>query len=225
MANDSIFEGLDPKVAAVLNEARRTSPVEPDPGLIAAMTAAAVDGPLPVHSVPRRKTMIGKLITAKALAVAGALVLTGGMAAAATGTLPDVVQDPVSNAVDNVGINIPEANHGSKVSDAAHDKEVEGKNHGDDVSGVARDNHGHATTTTIEGDDNSGPGNSGDHRQDGEHRNSGDDDDATTSTTVDDDSTTSTTIDDHGNGNRGRSGEHTDAPETEPGHGGHGGDD
>jgi len=195
MADDSIFEGLDPEVATVLNAARRTSPIEPDAGLLAAMTSAAAAGPLPLASTPRRKTMIGKLITVKALGLAGALALTGGVAAAATGTLPDPVQDPIAGVVDNVGINIPKSNHGAKVSDVARDKSDDGDdNHGSKVSETARDNHGHnkddaTTTTTVAGDENSGPGNNGRGNANGHDKNrvDDDDDDATTTTTVVDD--------------------------------------
>ncbi len=107
--------------------------------------------------------MIGKVITAKAAAIAGVLVLTGGVAAAATGTLPDPVQNTASDAVQHVGVHIP---HGDDVSAAAHDKSgTDDSNHGQDVSTVARDNHGHnkgddTTSTTVAGDDNSGPGQS-----------------------------------------------------------------
>ena len=179
MNSESLFDGLDPEVAAVLNDARRTPPVEIDDGLLTAMSAAAVEGSLtPIPSTSRRKAMIGKLITAKAFAIAGAFVLTGGVAAAATGTLPDPVQSPVSHAAEHVGVHIPDGEHGAAVSDAAHDKTVDGKNHGDDVSAVARDNHGHdgdTTSTTEVGDDNHDNGN---------HNGAGRHDDPTTSTTV-----------------------------------------
>ena len=86
------------------------------------------------------------------------MILTGGVAAAATGTLPDPVQNVASDAADVVGVNIPHGNHGADVSDAAHDKSGtdDGSNHGEDVSTVARDNHGHnkdTTSTTVAGDD------------------------------------------------------------------------
>ncbi len=238
MADDSIFEQLDPETAALLNVARATSPVEPHAGLFAAMTAAAVAGPLPVPSTPRRKVMLGKLITAKALGIVGVLALTGGVAAA-TGSLPDPVQSPVSGAVEHVGVHIPDGNHGADVSGVARDTSGDGEdNHGATVSDTARDNHGHnkddaTTTTTVAGDDNSGPGNNGRGNANGhskDHSNNGADDaaghdanddhgnDEVTTTTVAG-STTPTTADDHG-GNSGRNG-----GESEAGHGGHGADD
>jgi hypothetical protein len=116
------------------------------------------------------------------------------------------VQTATSDVVDTVGINIPKGEHGAKVSDAAHDKTVEGKNHGQDVSTVARDNHGHATTTTVVGDeDNSGPGNNGKGQANGHTKQDSTDDDG-----GDDGTTTSTTVKDHSN--KGKSGDHTDAP-------------
>ena len=48
--------------------------------------------------------MLGKVITAKVAAIAGVLVLTGGVAsAAASGTLPDSAQDASSDAAEQVG--------------------------------------------------------------------------------------------------------------------------
>ncbi|MEY2398401.1 MAG: hypothetical protein QOJ00_1575 [Actinomycetota bacterium] len=209
MANDSIFEGLDQEATALLHAARATTPASPDAGLLTAMAAAAVDGPVPISSRPRRTTMIGKLITAKALGLAGALVLTGGVAAAATGTLPDPVQTPVSNAAEHVGVHIPEGEHGAAVSAVAHDKSNDGDgNHGATVSETARQNHGHegdaTTTTTVAGDDNggttnSGPGNNGKGNAKGHtkaHDATDDNEDQVTTTTV---ANTPTTVDDDAN--------------------------
>ena len=183
MNSESLFDGLDPLVAAVLNDARRTPPVEIDDALLTAMSAAAVEGSLaPTPSTSRRKAMIGKLITAKAFAIAGAFVLTGGVAAAATGTLPDPVQSPVSHAAEHVGVHIPNGDHGATVSDAAHDKTGEDSNHGGDVSTVAGDNHGHeggaTTSTTAVSDDNGNHGSTSNGNGPGRH------DEPTTSTTV-----------------------------------------
>jgi hypothetical protein len=170
--------------------------------------------------------MLGKLITAKALGLAGALALTGGVAAAATGTLPDPVQDTASHTAEHVGVHIPEGDHGAAVSGVAHDKAGDGdENHGARVSEIARQNHGHDTTTstTVAGDDSSGPGNSRGHANDHateDHGHDGvnDDDDATTSTTTVGNTTTTVHDDagEHGadHANSGHSG-----GEPEPGHG------
>ena len=214
MPTEPTFDGLDPEVRALLNEARQTTSVAPASGLIAAMTAAVEEGQLATHpaALPRRKTMLGKVITAKALAIAGALALSGGAAAAATGTLPDPVQTATSDVVDNVGINIPKGEHGAKVSTVARDKSTEGREHGEAVSTAAKDNHGHATTTTVVGDDeNSGPGNSRGHAND--HATNKDGDDGDDETTVDE-TTSTTTKKDHPN--KGKSGDHTDAPSEHP---------
>ncbi len=56
----------------------------------------------------RRRSMLGKLLTLKGLAVAlPAMALTAGTAAAATGSLPSSAQSAVSGALSNVGISVP----------------------------------------------------------------------------------------------------------------------
>jgi hypothetical protein len=160
------FDSVTPEVAELLSAAKQSVPAAENPALFAAMADAVVTGRLiPQAPSSRRRSMIGKVLTAKAAAIAGVLVLSGGVAAAATGTLPDPVQNTASDAAEHVGIHLPQGDHGAAVSDAAHDKSgtEDGSNHGKDVSTVARDNHGHnkdTTTTTVVGDDNSGPGNS-----------------------------------------------------------------
>lgn len=219
MPTDPTFDEVSPEVAALFAAARATTPATPDPSLTSLMAASVDTGSLtqPLDT-PRRKTLLGKLITAKALAVAGALVLTGGVAAAATGTLPDPVQDTASNVADVVGVNIPKSNHGSEVSPVARDKSGDDSgNHGATVSDTARDNHGHnkdddttSTSTTVVGGSkhDDGPGNSGHGNANGHSKHDGTDDDAddsTTSTTVVN-GTTSTTVDDHGGGKNSGSG-------------------
>lgn len=198
MATDP-FDALSPEVAALFAAARETEPASENSALFAAMADAAASGRLVPQTPPRRKSVIGKILTAKVAAIVGALMLSGGAAAAATGTLPDPVQDVASDAADVVGVNIP---HGKSVSTVARDKSNDGEeNHGKTVSETARDNHGHnkdtTTTTAIEGDDNRGPGNSNgagkseDSNASDNARNKpdsdDDDDDDTTSTTIDDD--------------------------------------
>lgn len=227
MAHDSIFDGLAPQVAAALNDARRVPSVDPDLGLIALMAAAAAASPLNSPPMIRRKSMLGKIVTAKALALAGALALSGGVAAAATGTLPDQVQAPVANTVEHVGVHIPNGEHGAAVSDVAHQKD--GDNHGADVSGTARDNHGHegddTTPATIAGED--GPGNSQGHANGhateksnkGSDDGTDDDSDDDTITTAPGETTTTTVDDESGDSSSEK------APTTGQSHGGHGSDD
>jgi hypothetical protein len=151
--------------------------------------------------------MLGKALTAKAAAIAGVLVMTGGVASAATGALPDPAQNAASHAAEHVGLHIPKSdddesdatedadddgtevehpdNHGKDVSTVAHDESTEGRDHGAAVCEVASDGKCKA------GEDNSGTdkGKSADHRQDGDHRGSGDNDEdevtTTTTTSVD----------------------------------------
>lgn len=208
MATDP-FDDLTPEVAALFAAARDTQRPSENPALMSALADAVHSGRLvPQTPTSRRKFVIGKLVTAKAAALAGALILSGGAAAAATGTLPDSVQDVASDAADVVGVNIPDGNHGSKVSSVARDKSEDGEeNHGKTVSETAKDNHGHnkddaTTTTTVAGEENSGPGNSrGAGKSEDSHASDNarnktfdnsddDDDDSTTSTTIDDEDET-----------------------------------
>lgn len=238
MSTDPTFDEVSPEVAALLSAARATTPVAPNAALISSMAAAVEPGISPMQTTtPRRKKLIGKLITAKALGIVGAMALTGGMAAAATGTLPDPVQDTASDVADVVGVNIPKGEHGARVSDVARDKDgdVEGENHGSRVRETARDNHGHnkdTTSTTVAGDDdatdNSGPGksttrgNAGENSNGGKHggRDSNDDDDSTTSTTVDEPDDSDDRPSKSGKGNKGQSDDGADDHG-----GGHGSDD
>ena len=103
-------------VAALLAEARRvvasTAPPMPA-GLLsgmAAQLAAAAPTPSPRTEPPRRRHMLSKLVPVKIGALAaGAVLAAGGVAAAATGSLPAPVQDAVSSAADTVGVSVPAA--------------------------------------------------------------------------------------------------------------------
>ena len=113
----------------------------------------------------------------KAIAGAGiALVLSGGAAAAANGSLPDAAQDGLSTASDHVGIELPASkdnhptaddhpggaandgsaatehpdNHGADVSAVAQSDETTGREHGEAVSTVARDGHGANAGSAVE---------------------------------------------------------------------------
>src|SRR5689334_17636845 len=56
--------------------------------------------------------MITQLLSGKALAaLAAATILSGGAAAAATGSLPDPVQSTVSNSLSHVGVDVPNPDH------------------------------------------------------------------------------------------------------------------
>jgi hypothetical protein len=191
-----MFEGISPEVESLLSAAKSDLPAaKADPGLLEAMVlAVSTDATAPL-SIPRKRRMLGKVLTAKAAAIAGVLVLSGGVAAAATGTLPGPVQNTASHAAEHVGVHLPNSdddqstkdanddqgddngtettptsvehpdNHGNDVSTVAHDDSNEGADHGSAVCTVASDGKCQPNAT----DDNSGQGNSADHRQDGEH--------------------------------------------------------
>ena len=87
-------------------------------------------------------------------ATAAVLAATGSLAVA--GALPGSMQDAVSSAADNVGLDLPDAdgNHGAEVSEVAKDKTLQGCEHGRAVSAVAsgkvKDKPCPHTTTTTE---------------------------------------------------------------------------
>jgi hypothetical protein len=132
-------------------------------------------------------------------------MLSGGVASAATGTLPDPAQDVASTAVSHVGLHIPKSdkkehpeNHGKDVSTVAHDPANKGADHGAAVCAVAsrgkcKAGEDHATTTTTVAGTEDTHGKSADHRQDGDHHATTDDND---SVEPPDDSTTTDVNDD-----------------------------
>jgi hypothetical protein len=116
------------------------------------------------HPSPDRKPpMISKTLSAKVVTGIAALVLsTTGVAAAATGNLPDPAQDAISKVADRVGFDVPPADEDGTdiIEDEVVDDGTEGTDtdtdadggstgnvdnptdadqHGVDVSGVARD--------------------------------------------------------------------------------------
>src|SRR3954469_8257939 len=85
------------RVAALLSAAR-PQPASQELPLEAATVSvmrAAISTQVPLTST-RRKKMLGKVLTAKAAAIAGALMLTATGAAAATGSLPGAAQQVAS---------------------------------------------------------------------------------------------------------------------------------
>jgi hypothetical protein len=100
------------EVASAVRSARSGASVAELAGeeqVVAAMVAAAAGSlrtsPL---SPMRRRPMIAKLMSAKVAAVATGFVLVGGgVAAAATGSLPSGVQHSVADAAAHVGVSIP----------------------------------------------------------------------------------------------------------------------
>ena len=88
----------------------------------------------PAPEISRRKSMLGKLLAGKTLAVVAVVGLTATGAAAATGSLPDQAQAVVSDAADHVGVNIPHPNRG-KSADHQNKNGDEAPPAGDDDSG------------------------------------------------------------------------------------------
>lgn len=80
-------------------------------GALEAFTISLRGGASPTE-LSRRKPMLTKLLTGKAVAaLAAATLLSGGVAAAATGSLPDPLQSTVSKSLSHVGVDVPNPNH------------------------------------------------------------------------------------------------------------------
>jgi len=67
-------------------------------------------GKAPHGAETRRKTMIGKLLSAKVIAAAATVAVGGVAAAAATGSLPAPIQAAVSSGLSNIGVSVPNPN-------------------------------------------------------------------------------------------------------------------
>ena len=112
----------DPRVAAVL--AAAAAPTEPggQPGEAAALAAFRSTVP----ALNRRTRMLPSLKAAAVAATATGALLVGGVAAAATGTLPGAAQDSARTVLSNVGVSVPGPNahagtHPDGTSDDATD--------------------------------------------------------------------------------------------------------
>ena len=136
-------------VAALLASATHLGTVDEASGstTVSAMVEAIRDA-APTPQAQRRRSMVGKLFAGKAaLAVIATVALTASGAAAATGSLPDPVQDAVAGAVSHVGVDIP----GHQGKSAAHRQD--GEHRPSDNPGQSGDDHGQSG------------GSSGDHGQ------------------------------------------------------------
>jgi hypothetical protein len=77
-----------------------------------AIVGAMVDAIVSPQPETKRKNMLTRMVTAKALAAGAVVALTATGAAAATGSLPDNAQHGLAQAAQHVGINLPDtANH------------------------------------------------------------------------------------------------------------------
>ncbi|HSR23854.1 MAG TPA: hypothetical protein VLW53_09910, partial [Candidatus Eisenbacteria bacterium] len=92
--------------------AAATAPAEgPVPGEEAALAAFRTLGPGAPAARAGRRHMLRSMTTAKvaAAALAGGLSLVGGVAAAATGSLPGAAQDTARTVLGKVGVTVPGA--------------------------------------------------------------------------------------------------------------------
>ena len=138
-------------VAAVLNSAGRLPLAPVDEDAAGASVAAMVEviraaGPATAPQAGRKRSFVARLLAGKAIAAMAVIGLTATGAAAATGSLPDAVQNAVSGAVSHVGVNIPHPNHGKSAEHRQDGKDGHGQP-GD--NGQAPDNHGQQTSTAA----------------------------------------------------------------------------
>lgn len=87
---------------------------------IAAMLAAVRDEAAAAETLsPRRSTMPSKRVVGRTVAVAlAAVTLSAGAAGAATGHLPDPIQDTVSKAAEHAGLDLPRGHKPEKADKA-----------------------------------------------------------------------------------------------------------
>jgi hypothetical protein len=116
---DDAPPGFGP-VAGLLAGAARPAPVDEDAAAttVCAMVEAIREG-ASAPQTSRRKPMLTKLLAGKTLAAAlGVVALTASGAAAATGSLPNPVQNVVAGAVSHVGVDLPHP--GDRGNSAGH---------------------------------------------------------------------------------------------------------
>jgi hypothetical protein len=135
-------------VAELLIAARGPSQaheLEGEEAVVAMFTAErGALAPQPTHN--GRKRMLPQLLTAKAAAAAlvGAMALGGGVAAAATGHLPDAAQGVAHDVVAHIGVSIPDApsksqGKGQDIKTTAQDPTTSGQGKGQAVCTQASD--------------------------------------------------------------------------------------
>ena len=214
-------------VAAVLTAASAPGSVpDIDFGELAGVARRAADRS--GSSTSRRSPMLGKLLTMKAAAAAGVILLGASGAAAATGALPGAVQGIAHDTLSHVGVDVPNQDNGDHVNDPAHVENGTENPPADSPTSVPADgttgpgnepvgtdgtNHDGTTDTTeahhsepaTSGDSHSGDSHSGDSQSGDGH--SGD----STPTTVPTTPTTEPHHDGSGSGSSGTSGS-GDAP-------------
>jgi hypothetical protein len=124
---------LDERVTSLL--AAAAAPTEPGPvsGEAEALVAFRVS-----QNRSRRSSMLSSLTTAKAAvaaALSAGLLLTGGVATAMAGALPDGAQDSASNLLGKVGVTVPDAAEAA----AADARDTTDTDDADEAAGTAGD--------------------------------------------------------------------------------------
>jgi hypothetical protein len=109
-------------VAALLGSAR-PAPSTGSPADVDALVEAIRTDTGPAD--PRRKPVLARLLTVKAAALVGALVLGAGTAAAATGSLPGPAQDTAHDVLAKVGVGVPKDDAPKHRDDGAPGQEGE----------------------------------------------------------------------------------------------------
>jgi len=136
----------DERVTSLLEAA--SAPTEPGPvrGELEALAAFRAS-----HAPTSRKSPVSALLTSARVTVGaavGALLLTGGVgAAAASGSLPGAAQDTASEWLSKVGVSVPSARdrskpHGDRRDDSGEAEAPAGTapdSRGEEISGLARD--------------------------------------------------------------------------------------
>jgi hypothetical protein len=136
-------------VAGLLASASVLPTVDEDAaGATVSAMVEAIRGSASNPETSRRTSMLKKLLAGKALAAVGVIALTASGAAAATGSLPDPVQNVVAGAVSHVGIDIPQPGDEGHSADHRQDG-----NHRQDGAHNPNDD---TTSTTAGTDDSSG---------------------------------------------------------------------
>ncbi|MEO6468243.1 MAG: hypothetical protein ABIP21_04020 [Acidimicrobiia bacterium] len=155
-------------VASVLAAAVSPGPVpEMDFEELARAARRTADRPGP--SPTRRSPMLGKLLTMKAAAAAGVILIGASGAAAATGTLPGSVQGVAHSTLAHIGVEVPDDDASENSNDS-----------NSDTNDTDRSDDSATTTTTVPAD-GSVPGASPavDGRDDTNHDGTVDENDAT----------------------------------------------
>lgn len=99
-----------PKLSALLRDAAADAPAsEPSPALLTAMAAEARAAHDLSPAAGKARPALGRVLTAKVVAVTAAVALTATGAAAATGSLPDAAQDGIAGAAEHIGLNLPDS--------------------------------------------------------------------------------------------------------------------